>query len=177
MAAFAFTTSASAYPPEQSASLSASASVVTPGGSITVTGTHFKGLVTLTANGRSGPMVLGTVMANADGTFSTRVTLPAGEFPPGTYTITATDAFGDVQTITVTVVAAAVPANPSSGSSGLPNTGFAVGQHRRPRSAAAPRRRNHVAGGPASQGRRLTTWSTIQEGRDSSGPPEFRFGP
>ena len=126
VAAFAFTTSASAYPPGRSASLSASASAVTPGGSITVSGTHFKGLVTIRANGRSGPMVLGTVMANADGTFSTSITLPAGEFATGSYTVTATDAFGDVETLTVSVVAAAVAGNPSSGGSGLPNTGFAV---------------------------------------------------
>lgn len=127
VAAFVFTTtSASAYPDNRTASLSANRSAVAQGGSIVVTGNNFKGLVTLTANGRSGTITLGTVTANADGTFSTRLTLPAGEFPPGSYTITATDAFGDVETVTVSVVTAAAAANPSSGNSGLPNTGFAV---------------------------------------------------
>ena len=126
VAAFLFTTSASAYPPGTAASVGVSASTIGPGGSLTVSGSGFKGTVTVTA---ADPILLATVTAGADGTFSARVTLPASEFPPGNYTITASDAYGDSTSVKVTIATAAAPSSPSTpstGNGGLPFTGFAA---------------------------------------------------
>ena len=121
-AIFAFTTPASAYPPGSAASVGSSSSTVGPGGSFTVSGRNFKGVVTITG---SDPIFLARVTAGADGTFSARVTLPAKEFPPGSHIITATDTFGDEATFHVTVASAAVTTTKPG--SGLPFTGFAAG--------------------------------------------------
>ena len=112
---------ASAYPDGVGPALALSASVVTPGGSLTVTGSHFLGTVTLV--GHSVTVDLGTAQASGpDGTFSKTVTITAEDFPAGDHTIDATDAYGDKLTLGF-AVAASGSGNGGTGNGGTGNGG------------------------------------------------------
>lgn len=96
---------ASAYPDGVGPVVGLSSSVVTAGGTLTVSGSHFRGTVTLV--GHSAAVDLGTTEASGpEGRFSKTVTITAEDFPPGDHTIEATDAYGDSLTVGFTVAAA-----------------------------------------------------------------------
>lgn len=105
------------YPPGSTPEVSASASVVTPGGTLTLSGSHFSGTVTFI--GHSAPVYLGTAVASGpNGTFTKTVTITAADFPAGDHDIVASDAFGDSSTFgfTVAPVGADTSGNGGSGS-------------------------------------------------------------
>src|SRR3954451_4990480 len=108
--------SASAYPPGAAATLTASASTVTQGDTLTVTGFHYSGTVQLV--GSSAPVDLGTATASGpDGTFTKTVTITASNFPVGTHSISGTDALGDSASVSFNVVAASNGSTGANGSS------------------------------------------------------------
>lgn len=105
-------------------SVTTNTSSVTPGGTLVVTGTGFEpnSLITLVLH--SDPVTLGTVTANANGSFTDEVTVPS-DTPPGDHTIIASDTYGDTASTEIVVTAAVTGANSttSSGGSGLAFTG------------------------------------------------------
>jgi hypothetical protein len=119
--------SAVAAPYSPAAEIAASTSNPSEGGSLTVTGSGFDqenvGLVL-----HSAPYPLGTAKANADGSFSIVVTLPAGV--SGLHTIIATGVTsGKVATSAITIGTVATTQSVTatkSNPSGLAYTGVAV---------------------------------------------------
>lgn len=112
-------------------SLTASATNVTPGQTITVTGEHYPaGSVNLAFH--SDPVALGTAMADSNGHFAVNVTIPASASSGG-HTISATSADGSVSlSVAVTVSASGVageatPATPTASNGILAYTGSHVG--------------------------------------------------
>ena len=91
------------YPPAQ-CGLSISASQVTPGQPITVSGAGFRANSTVRIEFRSAPVTLTSVQANSAGVFSATVTIPA-DATPGTHTLAAigVDAAGGARELTSTV--------------------------------------------------------------------------
>jgi hypothetical protein len=94
--------------------LSASSTTVPPGGSITVSGQGFGANEPVNVDLHSTPVLLATPQTDANGTFTTTVTIPSNT-PMGTHTITATgQQSGVVTSLQITV---------ASSSSSLPFTG------------------------------------------------------
>lgn len=130
---FGASSASAAYPPGTTPVLTASASIVTPGGTLTLSGSHFSGTVSLV--GHSAPVDLGTTEASGpNGAFTKTVTITAADFPVGDHYIEATGADGDSATVSFSVVATASTGGTGSGSSsgsgstggGLASTGVAV---------------------------------------------------
>ena len=118
-------TSASAYPPGSAPTLAASASTVTQGGTITISGTHFRGTVDFV--GHSAPVDLGTTTASGpDGAFTKTLTITAVDFPVGDHSIVAGDAVGDSSTFSFSVTPLA-PGDADGGNSGGGNGGSGGG--------------------------------------------------
>jgi hypothetical protein len=111
---------ATPYPPiAAEPTVAVSATVVTAGGTIVVTGGGWQpgSQVTISLIGAGGASVaLGTVTVAADGTFSARVTIPA-RLAPGRYTlrVAGVGADGQPRTEDVTITVAATAAAPAPG--------------------------------------------------------------
>ena len=107
------------YPPNVGAALAVSTTNPQPGGTLTVTGSHFVKNASVRLELHSHRFVLATVQADASGNFSTSVTLPAGV--TGTHTIVAATGVptsGNCATPTITITIQ----NP--GPNGGPGTSF-----------------------------------------------------
>ncbi len=119
---------ASAYPPGTAPTITGSASTVTQGGTLTVSGSGFFGTVTFAV----GVEVLGSAEATGpNGTFTKTLTIRSSDFAAGNYTIVATDSLGDRASFSFSVEAASGGTGGSGGGSsggggGLASTGVAV---------------------------------------------------
>lgn len=92
------------YPPNTGAALAVSTTNPQPGDSITVTGSHFVPNASVRLELHTSVVVLATVQADANGDFSTTVTLPDGV--TGTHTIVAATGVptsGNCATPTITI--------------------------------------------------------------------------
>jgi hypothetical protein len=116
----AFATPAFAYGPN-APTVTASASSVGAGGSLTVSGDGFTPNSSVMVTLHSSPVTLAVTTADPTGAFSVVVTIPS-DTTPGTHTILATDPNGDsastLLVVTGTAVAVGTAATPS-----LPFTG------------------------------------------------------
>lgn len=114
------------YPPA-APSLAVSATVVTPGDPLTVSGSGWLPASEVTLTFLSSPVVLGTATTDANGAFTTQVTIPA-DASPGRHTIRATGLGPAGQPRTVDVAITVAGAADRDGvvvipDRGLPRTG------------------------------------------------------
>ncbi|HEX2192747.1 MAG TPA: hypothetical protein VHH09_06095, partial [Acidimicrobiales bacterium] len=132
------------YPPA-SAELAVSASVVVPGGLVTVSGDGFAAGATITITFESTPVVIGVVQADASGRFTTQVRVPV-DAPPGVHTIRATGAAagGGTRVLTARVTVAAP--GPAGAAASPPPVGAAAS----PGPAGAGLAAAPTGGGPAA---------------------------
>jgi hypothetical protein len=119
--------------PAGGTTISESQTVIGPGGSLTVSGTGFHPLETITIDINSGgasnaEISIGTTTSTSTGTFSLVVTIPA-DLPTGEHVITATDTSGhslseDIELVSSTTTGGLGPTgSSSSGSGALASTG------------------------------------------------------
>lgn len=101
-------------------SIQSSTSSTSPGGSLTVTGSGFCPTCTITLTIHSTPVTLGTTTSDANGNFSTSVSIPS-DTAPGNHTIVATDPDGDTASTAILVAGSVGPT--VAASSGLAFTG------------------------------------------------------
>ena len=111
-----------AYPPSK-ATITLSTSTVSPGGTVTVSGTSFVPASQLTIGLSPGGEQLGTTTVGANGSFSTTVTIPSS-LAPGSYSITVNGtgcngkaiALSSAITVTAGVTTTTTPGLPFTGS-------------------------------------------------------------
>jgi hypothetical protein len=96
-----FATPAFAYGPN-AATVSSSTSSTGPGGSLTVSGSHFVPGGSITIVLHSTPVTLATTTADPTGSFSVSVTIPS-DTVPGAHEIIASDTSGDSASTDLTV--------------------------------------------------------------------------
>lgn len=110
--------SAQVYPPQQ-ASVTASAHTVGPGATVTFVATGFRVGSTVTFTIFSTPRVLGTAVADANGTATLTVQLPS-DLPPGDHVVKASgiDPQGNPLTVStpITIVGNGATTTPRTGS-------------------------------------------------------------
>ena len=109
-----FATPAFAYGPN-AATVSSSTSSTGPGGSLTVSGSHFVPGGSITIVLHSTPVTLATTTADPTGSFSVSVTIPS-DTVPGAHEIIASDTSGDSAStdLTVTGTVPTATASPTS---------------------------------------------------------------
>ena len=97
-------------------------SVVTPGASITISGSSFQPGETVTIVLHSFPATLGTTTADPSGNSSATVTIPS-DTPPGNHTITATgNTSGTTVSVGIVVVGSSTAGSSTGTSSGTPGS-------------------------------------------------------
>ncbi|MGI8678590.1 MAG: hypothetical protein ACR2LX_07890 [Jatrophihabitans sp.] len=126
----AVNTSAGAYPPGTSPTLSLNKSIAVEGSQVVVTGANYAANERVTLTLHSAVSTLGTAQTDASGSFRTTVTLTAGVV--GQHTITGDGATGDTASASILITAAGsgggsgTGGGSSGGGGGLSSTGVAV---------------------------------------------------
>lgn len=101
----------STYTPSTCVAVTLSASIVAPGGTITITGGGFLAFSIIVITFHTTPVTLATVRADANGNFSVTVTIPASA-TPGSHFIEASGTGANGQPLTLTTpitIASVVP--------------------------------------------------------------------